>query len=70
MTTHWLHWHIAGCQVLRGLLSLTRKALLLEVVPLVPLEMSNGGIAFPTVRTDKWTLEGVSELVLHEVGLL
>lgn len=68
MTTDWLCWHTGGRQVLRGLLSLTRRALPLEVVLLVPLELSNGGVALPTVGRDKWTPAGVSDLVLREVG--
>lgn len=62
--------HTASCQVLREFFSLTRRALLLEVVLLMPLEMSNGGVALPTVGADEGALVGVSELVLHEVGLL
>lgn len=46
------HRHVAGRQVLRGLLSPTRRAFLLEMVPLVPLEAADGGVALPTLRAD------------------
>lgn len=44
------HRHVAGRQV--GLLSPTRRAFLLEMVPLVPLEAADGGVALPTLRAD------------------
>lgn len=44
--------------------------MLLEVVLLMPLEMSNSGVALPTVGADEGALVGVSELVFHEVDLL
>jgi len=43
-----------------GLLSLARRTLLLEVVPLMPLEMPSGGVALPAIGADKWAPADVS----------
>lgn len=36
----------------------------------MPLETSNSSVALPTFGADEGAPVGVSELVLHEVGLL